>query len=93
MMFNNESLFALALQIKEPLYVKQIEFQQEQGELHMYIDFRTGARFRCALCGKEGLTVHDTTDNKEGHTANLPSTNELEDRKGISNETDASGYL
>lgn len=49
------------------MYVKHIEFQQDQGELHMYIDFRMGARFRCALCGKEGLPVHDTIDKTWRH--------------------------
>ena len=66
-MFNNESLFALALQIKEPLYVKHIEFQQELGELHMYIDFRKGAKFRCSVCGKEELPVYDTLDKTWRH--------------------------
>lgn len=66
-MFNNEKLFAAALQIKEPLYVKNIEFNQENGELHIYIDFRKGAKFTCPICGLEGLDIHDTEEKTWRH--------------------------
>jgi hypothetical protein len=38
-LINHETLFAKALQIKEPLYVKRVEFDQNSGELHIHIDF------------------------------------------------------
>lgn len=66
-MFNQESLFAAALQIQEPLYVKQIEFLKEAGELHVYIDFQKGAKFKCSICGKDGLPVHDTIEKTWRH--------------------------
>ena len=66
-MLNNEILFAAALQIQEPLYVKQVEFTKEIGELHIYIDFRKGAKFKCPKCGMDGLPVHDTIEKTWRH--------------------------
>lgn len=66
-MFNQEVLFAAALQIQEPLYVKQVEFLKEEGELHVYIDFRKGSKFKCSICGKDGLPVHDTIEKTWRH--------------------------
>ena len=45
-MSSEELLFAAPLQIQEPLYVEKVEFLKDEGELHMYVDFRKGARFR-----------------------------------------------
>jgi len=59
-MLNQETLFAAAMQIQEPLYVKQVEFTKEIGEIHIYIDFRKGAKFKCPICGMADLPVHDT---------------------------------
>jgi len=66
-MFNQESLFTAALMIKEPLYVKKVEFDKEPGELHIYIDFRAGSKFECPICGAEGLPVHDTHEKTWRH--------------------------
>ncbi|NLW46655.1 MAG: transposase family protein [Firmicutes bacterium] len=66
-MINHEPLFAKALQIKEPLYVKRVEFDQNSGELHIHIDFRKGAKFSCAICGKSGMNVHDTIEKTWRH--------------------------
>jgi hypothetical protein len=38
------------LMLKEPLYVARIEFEQVKGELHIYVDFRKGAKFTCPIC-------------------------------------------
>jgi len=59
-MFNNENLFSQALMIQNPLFVKEVIFDKEEGELHIYIDFKKGAKFRCSICGTEELAVHDT---------------------------------
>ena len=66
-MFSEELLFAAALQIQEPLYVEKVEFLKDEGELHMYVDFRKGARFRCSVCGTEGLSIHDTIEKTWRH--------------------------
>ena len=36
----HEMLFAAALNIKEPLYIKEVTFNEQAGELHIYIDFK-----------------------------------------------------
>src|SRR5660397_226014 len=66
-MFSEELLFAAALQIQEPLYVEKVEFLKDEGELHMYVDFRKGARFRCSVCGTKGLSIHDTIEKTWRH--------------------------
>ena len=66
-MLNHEKLFAAALQINEPMYVKNIEFDQDNGELHIYIDFKKGAKFTCPICGLEDLDVHDTDEKTWRH--------------------------
>lgn len=66
-MFNHESLFSAALMIQEPLYVTKVEFNKEEGELHIYIDFRKGSKFKCAICGVDNLDVHDTVEKTWRH--------------------------
>jgi transposase len=65
--FNHEALFAIALQIQEPLIVKRIEFDKNLGELHIHIDFRKGSKFCCAVCGKNGMEVYDTIEKTWRH--------------------------
>ncbi len=66
-MFNHEELFAKALQISDPLYVKSVSFDQEEGELHIHIDFRKGARFKCPVCEEAGMPVQDTVKKPDGN--------------------------
>lgn len=66
-MFNHENLFSAALMINEPLYVTKVEFDKDKGELHIHIDFRKGAKFKCAICGADGLSVHDTKEKTWRH--------------------------
>jgi transposase len=66
-LINHETLFAMALQIKEPMYVKRIEFNKDLGELHIHIDFRKGSKFFCAICGTSGVNVHDTIEKTWRH--------------------------
>ena len=37
--------FEMALGIKEPLHIKNISFNEEVSELHIYINFVRGSRF------------------------------------------------
>lgn len=66
-MINHEQLFATALQISEPLYVKNVDFDPAEGELHIHIDFRKGSKFKCPICGQECLSVHDTVEKTWRH--------------------------
>lgn len=66
-LFNHETLFATALQIKEPLYIKNIEFNKDLGELHIYMDFRKGSKFSCAICGTSEIGIHDTIEKTWRH--------------------------
>lgn len=59
-MMEKEKLFEIALDIKEPLYIEKIDFSKDTGELHIYINFKKGSKFKCPICGKEGNPVYDT---------------------------------
>lgn len=61
------NLFEVALSIEAPLYVENVEFKTEEGELHVSINFKKGAKFTCASCGKEHCSVHDTTEKTWRH--------------------------
>jgi transposase len=62
MEFGQEKLFELALNIEKPLYLEKVEFRKEEGELHLFIDFKKGSRFRCPICQEKGKPVYDTKD-------------------------------
>jgi len=64
---NHENLFTAALMLKEPLYVARIEFEQVKGELHIYVDFRKGAKFTCPICLAKDCSIHDTIDKTWRH--------------------------
>ena len=66
-MIKHEQLFSEALQIREPFYIQRVVFDQQQGELHIHIDFHKGAKFSCPECEKPGLCVHDTEDKQWRH--------------------------
>lgn len=53
-----EKLFEKALKLEEPYYVKEVEFREDR-ELHIHVDFKHGAKFKCSICGKP-MPVHDT---------------------------------
>ena len=60
-------IFGKALNIEQPFYMKNIEFLEEEGELHMYVDFHKGSKFKCPLCSNDGLSIHDTTEKTWRH--------------------------
>ena len=62
-----EQLFGLALGVEEPLFIERIEFDKEEGELHIHMNFRRGGRFCCSECGADGLPVHDTIEKTWRH--------------------------
>ena len=57
-----QQLFGIALGVEEPIFLEKIDFNKDEGELHIYINFRRGAKFTCPICGKKECTVHDTTE-------------------------------
>jgi transposase len=66
-MFDQMTLFGAALGIEEPIYIKALRFDKEAGELHIHLDFRAEARFKCSVCGAEGQPVYDTQDKTWRH--------------------------
>lgn len=55
-------LFGQALGIEEPVYVDEVKFKKSDGELHIYLDFYRGGHFKCAVCGGDDTSVHDTVE-------------------------------
>jgi transposase len=62
-----KELFSVALGIEEPLYVNEITFDASEGELHIHMNFRRGARFACSECDSEELPLHDTVEKTWRH--------------------------
>ena len=62
-------LFTAALGLSRPWRVSRTEFDPEQAQLDLYLDFERGARFGCPAkdCAHEGCEVHDTTDKTWRH--------------------------
>lgn len=58
----HEELFTLALNLQEPWKVTKIEFNKEERQLDLWIDFESGSKFECPECGEKGRSVHDTSD-------------------------------
>jgi len=65
-MFSNEKLFEAALNLQEPWHIKRIEFNQEAGELHIYVDFNRGSSFPCPICD-EPAKAYDTSEQTWRH--------------------------
>ncbi|MEG1571808.1 MAG: ISL3 family transposase [Clostridia bacterium] len=66
-MFDQTALFGSALGIQEPIYIEKIDFEEEPGELHIYMNFRPGGRFSCPVCGKPAMPLRDTVDKVWRH--------------------------
>ena len=64
---NSTEIFTMALGLSEPWYVSNVEFidgERSRKELHIWLNFRRGHRFRVG--DKEG-TAHDTIDKTWRH--------------------------
>lgn len=57
---NQTELFDMALGLSAPWFVRDVEFEAKQGELHLHLDFRSGSRFPCPTCGEADRPVRDT---------------------------------
>jgi transposase len=62
-----KELFKLALGIEEPVYIDKIEFDPQESELHIHMDFKRGGLFACSECGITELSVHDTVEKTWRH--------------------------
>jgi transposase len=62
-----KELFEVALGISKPVYISEVVFDKEEGELHIHMDFERGGRFCCSECGQEGLPAHDTIEKTWRH--------------------------
>ncbi len=67
MSISQEQLFRIALGLEEPWYIKSIEFNVEEMQLNLHIDFESGHKVPCPLCGKLCCQVHDTIDRSWRH--------------------------
>lgn len=61
---NNAKLFEAALNIQKPWSIEKVEFKDK--ELHMYLNFERGSKFKCSVCGEE-VPVHDTSKRTWRH--------------------------
>ncbi len=62
-------LFTVVLGLSGPWRVTRTEFDPQQAQLDLYLDFARGARFACPAkdCAQGGCEVHDTTDKTWRH--------------------------
>ncbi len=67
MSISQEDLFSIALGLENPWFIKAIEFKVEEKQLDLYIDFKSGSKFQCPLCGKSGCHVHDAIERTWRH--------------------------
>jgi len=58
----HEELFTLALNLQEPWKVTKIEFNKEERQLDLWIDFESGSKFECHECKEKGCSGHDTSE-------------------------------
>jgi transposase len=64
---SQEELFKIALGLEKPWYIQAIDFNVEEKQLDLHIDFETGSKFPCTLCGRSGCHVHDTIERRWRH--------------------------
>ena len=68
-MYGRAGVFTAALGLSRPWRVSRSEFDPEQAQLDLYLDFERGARFGCPAkdCAHDACEVHDTTDRTWRH--------------------------
>lgn len=67
MSISQQGLFKIALGLEEPWYIRSIDFNVEEKQLDLHIDFESGSRFPCPKCGDSECHVHDTIDRTWRH--------------------------
>ena len=67
MSISREELFTQALNLDAPWYIKSINFNIEEKQLDLHIDFERGSKFPCPQCAKLECNAHDTIDRTWRH--------------------------
>jgi len=60
-------LFATALGLESPWFIKEINFDCDKKRLDIIIDFKKGSKFSCPECGTEHCLIHDTKERTWRH--------------------------
>lgn len=63
----SKELFESALGIEKPLYIEEIKFDEEAGQLHIHMNFERGGKFSCSGCECPSLPVYDTVSKTWRH--------------------------
>lgn len=59
-------LFTKALNLEFPWKITSVEFEEEKGEMNIFIDFEKGSTFACPKCSKM-VNAYDTTIKRWRH--------------------------
>lgn len=55
------------MNIEDPWYIKDIDFNPELKQLDIWIDFKKGSKFPCPKCSGANCSIHDTIDKVWRH--------------------------
>ena len=55
------------MNVEEPWYIKDIDFNAELKQLDIWIDFQKGSKFLCPKCSDENCSVYDTVEKVWRH--------------------------
>ncbi len=55
------------MNIEDPWYIKDINFDPKLKQLDIWIDFKKGSKFPCPNCGELNCSVHDTVEKVWRH--------------------------
>lgn len=62
-----QDLFTRALGIQSPWRIGDVQFSEPDKELHIYLTYQRGSRFRCPECGHDNAPVYDSSDRRWRH--------------------------
>ena len=55
------------MNIEDPWYIKDIDFDLKLKQLDIWIDFKKGSKFPCPKCGVPSCSIHDTVEKVWRH--------------------------
>ena len=62
-----EKTLEIPLNVKEPWYIKEYNFDSISENLNIWLDFRRGSKFPCPKCGKPDCSAYDTKEKVLRH--------------------------